>query len=137
MNKLLRFGPVIAWMVIIFYLSHQPATNLEKMLPYFHRLFPAMQSFNWGHFLAYFILGLCMLLALGSKFNHWKGKGIVILLCTLYGITDEVHQLFVEGRHFDVGDIRNDAIGAILAMLFVSLPSVNRLFLKISYYCEK
>lgn len=137
MKNVLRWGPVIVWMGIIFYLSHQPATSLEKMLPYFNRLFPSMQSFNWGHFLAYFILGLCMLLALGSKFNHWKGKIVVVIVCTLYGITDEVHQLYVEGRHFDVADIRNDAIGAALAMLFVSIPSINRLYIKLSNYCEK
>lgn len=136
MKLLLRWGPVIGWMGVIFYLSHQPATSLEKMLPFFNRFFPWMESFNWGHFLAYFILALCMLLALGTRFNHWKGKVVVVIICTLYGMTDEVHQLFVEGRHFDLVDIRNDAIGAMLAMLFVSVPFVNRLFIKISYYCE-
>lgn len=137
MKLLVRWMPAIGWMGVIFYLSHQPATELEKILPYFNRFFPAMQSFNWGHFIAYFILGLFLFWALLERFNHLRGKIVIILLCMLYGVTDEIHQLFVAGRHFDWLDIRNDAIGAALAMLFVSIPIINKWLKNLSNRCEK
>ncbi|WP_018467266.1 VanZ family protein [Calidithermus timidus] len=38
-------------------------------------------------------------------------------LAVLYGLSDEVHQMFVPGRVFDLGDWLADAIGAALATL--------------------
>jgi VanZ family protein len=56
---------------------------------------------------------------------------IVVLLCILYGMTDEYHQSFIAGRTPDLLDIRNDTIGALLAMIFVRIPFIrNRTFAK-------
>ena len=38
------------------------------------------------------------------------------LFCALYAASDEVHQLFVEGRSFQYSDIAVDAFGAALGM---------------------
>jgi len=37
-----------------------------------------------------------------------------IAIASLYGVTDECHQLFVPGRHFDVLDLVADTIGAVI-----------------------
>lgn len=93
----------------------------------FRQLLPFLNGFDWGHFVAYFILA----------FTYWRAiepagkttlsvKLLVVILCIVYGITDEFHQSFVPGRMPDAADIRNDAIGALLAMLLLSFPSVER-----------
>ncbi len=131
MKKVMRWIPAILWMSVIFYLSHQPASNLESMLPFFHKIFPNMQTFNWGHFIAYFILAVTFYWGLGEAYANIKGKLIVVLLCLIYGITDEFHQNFVDGRNPDIKDVRNDAIGAAIAMFFFSIPAIHRLYIKI------
>lgn len=131
MARLIRWVPAAIWMSVIFYLSQQSGEELRTFLPLFHKLFPAMQSFDWGHFAAYFILALTFLWALGVKRLSLQGKLMVVMLCLVYGLTDEYHQSYVAGRSPDPLDIRNDVIGAGLAMLVVSLPPFNRLFARL------
>lgn len=90
-----------------------------------------MESFNWGHFAAYFILAITFYWGLGEKYANLKGKTVVFLLCVLYGVTDEYHQSFIEGRYPDYLDLRNDGIGAVLAMLFVSIPWIHQFYIKL------
>ena len=88
---------------------------------------PWIENFNFGHFIAYFILAGLLWWAIGSY--RLSISFIVVLLCLLYGITDEYHQSFVEGRTPDLKDLINDTIGATLAMMFVRLPFIkNRVF---------
>ncbi|TMV46103.1 hypothetical protein FE783_27150 [Paenibacillus mesophilus] len=128
MNRLLRFLPAIVWMAVIFYMSHQTDNDLGTLLPFFQQWFPWMTSFDWGHFIVYFVLAVTFYWALLPRSSTWSGKALVVLLCLLYGVTDEYHQSFVPGRSPDVLDLRNDAIGAALAMLALSIPFVDRLF---------
>ncbi|WP_438433490.1 VanZ family protein [Gorillibacterium sp. sgz500922] len=122
-----RWGPVILVMIAIFYFSSRTGDDLNGWLPLFRKLIPGMAGFDWGHFVAYFILGLAFLWALTTGAYTVKEKLLAVLLCVLYGLTDEFHQQFVPGRSPDWHDLRNDGIGALLAMLVVSLPRVHRL----------
>ena len=45
--------------------------------------------------------------------------GAPILFAVLYGISDEVHQLFVEGRSASVIDLITDVAGAVTAQVVV------------------
>ncbi|PYI54424.1 VanZ family protein [Paenibacillus flagellatus] len=137
MHRIVRWLPAVACMAAIFYLSHQTGDDLGTLLPFFQRLLPAMESFDWGHFFAYFGLALTYYWALLPRLSGWGGKALVVLLSVLYGVTDEFHQRFVEGRMSDVRDLRNDAIGAALAMLFVSLPAIDRLLRRASDASKK
>jgi VanZ family protein len=121
-----RWLPAVVWMGVIFYLSSRTGESLNSLLPLFHLLFPQMQSFNWGHFFAYFFLSCTYYWGFLPRASGWKIKVLVVLLCGLYGISDEYHQSFVPGRTPDGMDIRNDMIGAALAMLFVSIPAVRK-----------
>ncbi|MDQ0339814.1 VanZ family protein [Caldalkalibacillus uzonensis] len=108
-----RWIPAIAWMGLIFYLSSRTGEEIQSMFPMFDRL-------DWGHFVAYFILGLAYWFALqGYALNEWKRKGWAVLLSFCYGVSDEIHQAFVPGRHPDPLDVVNDVLGATLAMLMV------------------
>ena len=46
---------------------------------------------------------------------------LALLLAIAYGITDEVHQHFVPGRHMDPLDLLTDAVGAAAAVWLARL----------------
>ncbi len=121
---------VLLWMGVIFYLSHQPATEskalsggvtevvvqvVEKVAPEaevdMHRVNHMVRK-N-GHFFAYLILGVLVLNAMRrSGVNGKRSLGLAMLACVLYAISDEVHQTFVPGRGGQVGDVMLDSVGA-------------------------
>ena len=47
----------------------------------------------------------------------------VLLFCTACSVGDQVHKIFVPGRHFDVIDLGFDAAGYVTAMLLVLLAA--------------
>ncbi|MBI4494785.1 MAG: VanZ family protein [Chloroflexi bacterium] len=112
--RLLLWLPALAWMGVIFYWSSQPVLPIDGQpnSGLLHRT---------AHLIAYAILAL--LLALGSGTSQ-RGLRAAFLLAVLYGLTDEVHQSFVPGRHGRVQEVVTDAAAAaaILA-LFVLLRS--------------
>ncbi|OXM85899.1 VanZ family protein [Paenibacillus rigui] len=126
MKFIIHWLPVVVWMGVIYYLSAQTGSDMDGWLSIVHQWFPSMKDFDWGHFIAYFVLALTFAWALSSKRLTWRRKLIVILLCVLYGLTDEYHQSFVPGRTPDLMDLRNDAIGAALAMLLLTFPPLRR-----------
>lgn len=44
----------------------------------------------------------------------WRAVGFAILIGSLYGVSDEYHQMFVPGRTFDVFDMLADVIGSVV-----------------------
>lgn len=129
--KWLRWLPSLLWMGVIFWLSSRTGEELGSVLPFFQLLLPMMESFDWGHFVAYFILALTVAYGFGRRSESWRTKLWIVLLCVLYGVTDEFHQFFVDDRMPDAADVRNDAIGAALAMLALRLTFINKLWRKI------
>jgi len=129
LTKGLRWLPAVLWLAVIFWLSSRTGNEIGSMFPFADRLPAWVGGLNFGHFIAYYVLAFLIWLAFGS--DRPAAKAQVVALCALYGITDEFHQLFVDGRTADWLDWRNDVIGAILAMLTVSVPSIRRLIRKI------
>ena len=48
---------------------------------------------------------------------------LALLFCAVCSVGDQVHKIFVPGRHFDVIDLGFDAAGYVTAMLLVLLVS--------------
>ena len=71
-----------------------------------------------AHFTEYFILGLILILYLQTK-EKLAPKYIIlaIIFCVLYATSDEIHQLFVDGRSCKIMDILIDTCGSSLAIL--------------------
>lgn len=132
-KQLVRWFPPVLVMGAIFYFSSRTGDELGSLMPFFHRFFPAMQSFDWGHFVAYFFLGLSLIWAIAGPRPSARQRLMAVLLCTAYGLTDEFHQLFVSGRSSDWHDVRNDAIGGALAMLVLYLPVLARLYARLPH----
>ena len=56
-----------------------------------------------------------------SVILHRFSKEYALLFTVLYGISDEVHQLFTPGRHCEVGDVIANSIGALTVYIFLKL----------------
>jgi VanZ family protein len=75
---------------------------------------PEGLSYYHIHAAVYAGLGVLTARATGRGLRDvsWRAVFGAVLISTLYGVSDEYHQLFVPGRTFDVFDIVADAIGS-------------------------
>ena len=106
MKRLSLWGPVVLYMGIIFFVSHQPEVTI-----------PAGLSDKQSHSLAYTLLGALMVRALaGGLGGRISARTAVlgILFTTLYGASDEYHQMFIAGRSSEMYDLYADAVGGAL-----------------------
>lgn len=69
------------------------------------------------HALAYMPLGLLFYLSLSVSGMRRRLLIAAALFSLLYGVSDEIHQLFVPGRYASVGDVIADAVGAFIGSL--------------------
>lgn len=89
---------------LIFYLSHQSTLPTPMLFNHQDKLI---------HATAYALMGLLAwrVFVHNFKVKHW----LVIcslFFCGLYGVSDEYHQSFIDGRDADVWDWLADTIGA-------------------------
>jgi len=70
-----------------------------------------------AHSIFFFILAILVvnLLRLLRIFG-WKAFFITIIFCVVYSLSDEIHQLFVPGRAFQLVDLMLDFVGVILGL---------------------
>lgn len=113
---------------IIFYFSNQSA-NLSAnqsgiLLELFRRIFGenAFSDFiirKCAHFLEY--VGTCLIINFAFIFTKGKKQIIQSIACaSIYAITDEVHQIFIDGRSCEFRDWFIDTCGAMVGtILFV------------------
>jgi len=69
------------------------------------------------HFLLFGILGILTARGLRNAKNSFVKKNYVLLtllICIIYGASDEIHQYFVPGRYLSLGDWIADVLGAIV-----------------------
>ena len=122
--KIFRFWlPVIIWAGFIFYVSNVP--NLQSGLPYDFILRKA------AHVTEYFVLAFLLYRALKNT-CYLKGFCLPFFLGVLglaYAITDEVHQVFIAGRHGAPRDVLIDMVGIIgfyvVAKIYQNSSSAN------------
>ena len=61
---------------------------------------------------------LCVLLFLVSSMSRMRfNMAISLVFCALYAFSDEIHQIFVDGRSFEVGDLLLDCTGVATGIL--------------------
>jgi len=106
--SVVRWGPAVAWMSFIFYLSSQAQLPGPEVVP--------AQSYL-EHLVAYAILG-----ALLQRAFHSRSAAAGIIWGSLYGVSDELHQHFVPPRTASAADLLTDVIGVVCgALLFARL----------------
>lgn len=96
-------------MGVIFFLSHQPGSDLN--LPLFNGADKIL------HATAYGVLAISSIFAFPKTFKiafPFATAFFVVVICLLYGIADEYHQSFIPGRSPDIFDVAADVLGAII-----------------------
>ena len=74
-----------------------------------------------AHFTLYFILGVLVYLTFRS---YGISKNIIIYsigFCLIYAISDEIHQLYTNGRSFKILDILIDTFGSVTSIFIIKL----------------
>ena len=105
---LFKWGPVLIYMAVIFFVSSLEQPPL-----------PAGVSDKPAHAFGYFGLGMVIARALAGGLPPritLRQALLGLVLASLYGVTDEVHQHFVPGRTADIADWYSDSIGSALGL---------------------
>ena len=138
-QKLLPWTIVILWMALIFFLSHQLAMESSELSSGItKRLYDIIKliapdirldqgSLNYiirksAHFSIYLILGL--LVANGLLYSNLSIINsilIALMICILYAISDEIHQIFIPGRCGQVSDVLLDSLGGLVGILLLNV----------------
>lgn len=142
MKKVLSYILLIFWLILIFLLSNQSggvsATNSSSILyNVFNFIFSLLniETSNLNEFIniiheplrelmhsfEYFVLGILFMNALyqsGVKENLFL---ISIMFCFIYSVSDELHQLFIEGRTLQYLDLFMDFIGYAFGSLLYNI----------------
>lgn len=111
-------------MAVIFYFSSQPATLSQSVSDRFAFLlqlpFGSFIVRKSAHFLEFAGLSVLVFNALHSTFGKFR-PFTAFAVTAVYGITDEIHQIFVDGRACRFFDWLVDCSGAAAALIFVCL----------------
>lgn len=92
------------------------------------RMWMATNIRRVAHTVEFFFVGLFSAVTaacLGERILCTRLRCLLVLLfCVVCSVGDQVHKIFVPGRHFDVIDLGFDAAGYIVAMLLVLLVAM-------------
>ena len=113
MNKLINLILLALYCILIYWLSSQPTLPAPMLFTHQDKI---------HHMGAYFIMGILA----NRFFNDFFEKPTTcfiasLIFCSLYGISDEWHQSYVQGRESDVFDWLADTSGALIALVTIQL----------------
>ena len=120
---------VIVWMIVIFCLSNQVSDDSTRLSDGFikntickvskgncnktiEKTFTPVRK--CAHFCVYFILGFLVMNCFGIDKKYILYS---LIICLLYSISDEIHQLFISGRSGEVLDVFIDTCGSFLGII--------------------
>lgn len=123
MRPALAWSATVAYMAVLFWLSSRTGDvvgrwNLLRVPDYVL------------HGVAYLGLGAVAHVAFAASFrwSPWLRALAAMVLATVYGVSDEVHQAFVPGRMASWQDVLADAAGAAVGqVLFLVRPVADRM----------
>ena len=136
---------VVAWMGVIFYFSSKPANESDKqsllIINSINQILNELsikvqlifEQWNFSirklaHLTEYAILGILLYNAFRVSRVEKNLIPYSLLICMIYAITDEIHQLFVPGRTGKIVDVGVDSLGGVLGLIFmILLMSVQRI----------
>ena len=79
-----------------------------------------------GHFCEYLAFGALLANALRLHMPHGRALVCAVILASAYGVTDEVHQLFVPMRSCDPADWAVDTVAAAVGALAFSFIAARK-----------
>ena len=115
MNYVKYWLPPIAWMGMIFLFSSQAKVQVSDVYVLQFTFFKSLHMIEYG------ILSALLYRAFKNTGNRplWQNLYLAWLLAASYGMTDEIHQVFVPTREGRMRDIVIDSIGAGLILFLL------------------
>lgn len=131
MKKQLSIILVLIWMIIIFIMSSFNAEASANQSNFIVNIISNILNIEnvrllsliirkLAHFTEYLILGT-LVINMFTKNNAKKTYLLSILLCIIYAISDEIHQMFTPGRACQIKDILIDSVGSITGIYLFKL----------------
>ena len=130
MKKIINIILLITWLLLIFIFSAQNEEETIKTSGVFdvvinivvkdEALKPTAKYIvrKFAHFTEYFILSLLILNVIKDyKVIDYRWLIFTMIMCILYAISDESHQLFVDGRVGRAADVLIDSSGSLFALI--------------------
>lgn len=126
-NKKLNIILVIIWMMFIFIMSSFNSNESSSQSNFIVNILSNIFNSNnieilslivrkLAHFIEYTILGI---LVYNLIYSYNKKIYLSIIICIIYSISDEVHQLFVPGRSCQITDILIDSTGSVTGIILL------------------
>jgi len=117
LNTFKYYLPAFFWICTLFFLSSLESDSIPSFGFQFNDLV--------AHFCVYTVLGYLLSIAFLRGEKALSRIALVLLLGWLYGMSDEVHQLFVPGRFATITDWGADAVGTAFGLLiFLKVPGL-------------
>ncbi len=128
MRKVISILLVVVWMLVIFYLSNQNKVETNETTDIIYKLFHIKSDSlilftlirKSAHLIEYLILGILVY----NMFKNYNISNIIlcsIFICIIYSCTDEIHQVFIEGRDGKIIDCIIDTIGSSIGIIIMNL----------------
>lgn len=118
---------VVAWACFIFFMSSNTGSDLSEGTSFISHIYQALKDLQTqvlgpdsdainsiAHFCEYTVFGALWANALRCHMPLRRACLLALALTSLYGVTDEFHQLFVPGRMCDPIDWLVDTAGGTL-----------------------
>lgn len=138
---------IIIWMIIIFLFSNQSASESSKLsdglidntIVKVYELFNGKASEekkeiiidNYtvfvrksAHFVMYFILGILCFIYFKDFTKHYIIYSIIV--CLLYAVSDEIHQMFSINRGPGVIDVLIDTLGSLTSIIILNKKTIYK-----------
>ena len=128
-KTIIKIALVIIWMIVIFCFSNENATESSKLSNGFIKNTiskvikdnrpETIEKFvkpvrKTAHFFIYLILGIlvCNCFDIDKKYILYS-----VIICMIYSISDEVHQMFISGRSGELFDVIIDTSGSFIGII--------------------
>ncbi len=137
LKGILAWSAVVVWMGLIFYLSHQPATessglsrmvseNLLRLIGRGQDIMLVELVNHWirilAHGFSFFVLALLVSIAFRKvQVIDLPNALLTLIFSLLYAALDEWHQSAVPGRSSEWVDFFTDAGGIVLAVIILQV----------------
>ncbi len=120
-DSIIGWPLLVAWLVLIFALSSIP-NRIIVVGP------PGFPFDKIAHAVAF---GVLAFIITWLARRRWRSVALAmalgVVLSTLYGVTDELHQIYVPGRDAGLPDLAANAVGAIIGALVAGVLMRRRI----------
>ena len=129
-KKILSWIAFLFWLFLIFFFSSQGGEDSTELsggiLEWINQILPFSLSLHairkMAHFTEFFILGILTFNLLRYYFQIDKKLIIkAAVFCFIYACSDELHQLFIEGRGPSIVDVAIDFSGSLVSIVLIYL----------------